>query len=144
MDLVAHAGVVIRAPRSAVWRALLAPESIPRILPVTEVVEPWRLGRRFVWTFQLAEVEARVEGRVQRVEVEQLLEYDYVDPHSLHVLRKSNVHGVLIELSDHELGTQVTVTQDANLSAAAHAHAEGGWRLALANLKELVERAPRE
>lgn len=36
---------------------------------------------------------------------------------------------------------RVVVTQYGNSSAAANAHAEGGWRLALNNLKGLVERA---
>lgn len=47
MELVACASVIIRASRSSVWRALLAPETITQIMPVNEVIAPWRLGERF-------------------------------------------------------------------------------------------------
>jgi uncharacterized protein YndB with AHSA1/START domain len=137
---VAHASVVIRAPRSAVWRALLAPETIPKIMPVTEVVAPWRRGEPFVWVLELAGRASRVEGRVHRVADERLLEYEYADPHSRDVLGVDNVHRVTIELSGDADDTRVAVVQDANLSEAARAHAEGGWRLALNHLKGLVER----
>lgn len=142
VDLVAHASVVICASRSTVWRALLAPETIPKIMPVVEVVAAWRLGESFVWSFELAGRESRVEGRVTRVEEERLLEYDYADPHSRDILGKDTLHRVTIKLTGGDGGTRVAVTQDGNLSTTAHAHAEGGWRLALNHLKGLVERAP--
>lgn len=141
MNHVAHAEVVIRAPRAAVWRALMAPETIPAIMPVTAVVAPWRMGERFVWAFAFADKESRVEGRVHRVEDGRHLEYEFADPHSRDRLGVENVHRVAIELSDHAEQTRVAVTQDANLSEAALAHAEGGWRLALQNFKALVERS---
>jgi len=140
MDLVARASVVIRAPRRAVWSALLAPATIPEILPVSEVVQGWRLGEPFVWVFSLGDIESRVEGRVVAVVEERLLEYEYVDPHARVVQGTHNVHRVTIELSDDDLATRVSVVQDANLSLEAQAHAEGGWRLALNNLRTLVEK----
>jgi uncharacterized protein YndB with AHSA1/START domain len=142
MDLIAKATVLIRAPRSAVWCALMAPETIPQIMPVTKVVAPWRPNAPFSWTFTLAGLESTVSGRVQRVEDERLLEYDYADPHSRSVLGVDNVHRVSIELSDEAGATRVTVVQDANICEAARAHAEGGWRLALNNLARVVQRDP--
>ncbi|MBX3213834.1 MAG: SRPBCC domain-containing protein [Labilithrix sp.] len=140
MDLVARAAVVIGAPRRTVWGALMAPETIPRIMLVSTVIAPWALGERFVWTFTLGGKGSRVEGYVHRVEDGELLEYDFGDPHSRDVLGVDNVHRVVIALADDAGKTRVSVTQDANLSEAARAHAEGGWRLALNNLKGLVER----
>jgi uncharacterized protein YndB with AHSA1/START domain len=81
-----------------------------------------------------------VEGRVQRMEADVLLAYEYVDPHSRDVFQRENVHQVSILLSDEDQGTRLSVTQDANLSRAAQLHAEGGWRLALNQLKGLLER----
>jgi uncharacterized protein YndB with AHSA1/START domain len=137
---VASASLTIQASRRVVWRTLLAPETIPKILPVTEVVSPWRLGESFVWLFVLADQLSRVEGRVLQVDEHRLLEYDYTDPHSRDVLGvRDNVHRVSIELTDEGAHTRVTVTQDANVSDVARLHAEGGWRLALNHLKWLVE-----
>ncbi len=68
--------------------------------------------------------------------------YEYIDPHSRDVLGiDDNVHHVTNVLSDDAEGTRVAIAQGANISATAHAHAEGGWRLALNNLKGLAERA---
>lgn len=117
----------------------MAPETVPKIMPVTSVVAPWALGEPFVWTFILAGKESRVEGRVHRMEEDRLLEYEFADPHSRDALHVRNIHRVRIELADEAGGTRISVTQDANLSETARAHAEGGWRLALNNLKSLVE-----
>jgi uncharacterized protein YndB with AHSA1/START domain len=139
MPLIARASVRIESPRAVVWAALLRPDTVTTIMPVTEVVAGWRAGEPFVWVFELAGKRAQVEGLVHRVEEGRLLEYEYGDPHSREVLHRENVHRVTIELADEATGTRVSVAQDANLGAAAHAHAEGGWRLALNNLKRLVE-----
>ena len=139
-DLVAHASVLINASRSAVWATLLRPDTITKITPVSEVLAPWRLGEQFSWAFEMAGNRTLVEGVVHRLDEAHLIEYDFGDPHSRDLLHRENVHRVTIELSDEGDATRVSVTQDANISRAAHKHAEGGWRLALNNLKGLVER----
>lgn len=109
-------------------------------MPITEVLAPWRAGEPFAWAFEMQEVRTLVEGRVHHLEPGVLLAYEFGDPHSREVLHRENVHQVSIALMDDGPVTRVSVTQDANISAAAHAHAEGGWRLALNHLKGLVER----
>ncbi|AKT40286.1 SRPBCC family protein [Chondromyces crocatus] len=138
-NLVARAAVLIDAPRQAVWDALMQPDSITKILPVTEVISGFRLGEPFVWVFELAGEPSRVEGLVHRVEEGRLLAYEYTDPHSRDVLQREDIHHVTIELSDEGAGTRATVIQDGNVSPAAQAHAEGGWRLSLNHLKGLIE-----
>jgi uncharacterized protein YndB with AHSA1/START domain len=140
-DPVARASVVVCAPRRLVWEALLRPMTVTKIMPVLEVVSGWRLGEPFEWTLELAGGQSRLQGVVHRIEAEYLLEYEYEDPHSRDFLQLENVHRVRIELSDDVDGTRVTVVQDANVTNAARAHAEGGWRMALNNLKGLVESA---
>lgn len=121
------------APRLRVWDVLLRPETILRIMPVTEVISEWRPARPFAWRFEMQGKAKEVVGAVLRIEVDHLLRYDYLDPLT------AKPHRVRIELSDEGTATRVSVVQDNNLTAAAHAHAEGGWRLALNNLKVLVE-----
>lgn len=139
MQLAAHAAVTIAASRRTVWRALLAPETIVRIMPVTQVIAGWQLGEPFVWAFELDGKASRVQGFVRRIEDEHEIEYEYEDPHARDVHGVTNVHRVVITLTEGESGTLVEVLQDANQSAAALAHAEGGWRLALNNLKAYLE-----
>jgi uncharacterized protein YndB with AHSA1/START domain len=141
--LVARACVVVGASRRAVWDALLTPATITKIMPVSEVVSEWRLGEPFEWTFDMNGTRLSVRGLVHRMEPERLFEYEYVDPHSMEFLHVENVHQVTIELSDEAGCTRVAVVQDANVTKATHLHAEGGWRLALNNLKSVVEMALR-
>jgi uncharacterized protein YndB with AHSA1/START domain len=138
-DLVARASVFIGASRQIVWVSLLLPDTITKIMPVAEVIAPWRAGEPFVWAFEMSGKRTLVEGRVHRIEEGVLLAYEYGDPHSRDVLRRRNVHQVSIVLSDEGRGTRVSVTQDANVSRAAQLHAEGGWRLALNHLKGSLE-----
>src|SRR5580658_9733002 len=134
--LVSRASIVVGASRRAVWDKLLNPDTVTKIMPVAEVVSGWRLGQAFEWTFDMAGTGERmsVRGFVHRIEPERLLEYEYVDP-----LNFNNVHRVAIELSDEVGRTRVVVVQDANVTRAAHLHAEGGWRLAFTILRRLME-----
>ena len=109
-------------------------------MPVTEVISEWRAGGPFVWRFEMQGASYEVTGTVLRFDVDRLLEYDYLDPLSVKPDRE-NRHRVTIELTDEGTATRVSVRQDNNLTKAALAHAEGGWRLALNNLKALVESA---
>ena len=122
-----------------VWITLLAPATILRIFPVDRVLSPWRVGEPFSWEFDLNGQRSLVEGRVHRLEPPHLLAYEYVDPHARDVLGVTSVHQVRVELRAESAGTRVLVTEDSHVSVAAHAHAEGGYRLALHNLKALVE-----
>ncbi|HEY0881223.1 MAG TPA: SRPBCC domain-containing protein [Archangium sp.] len=131
--------VDIAAPRETVWNALLTPETLKKIMPVEEVLAPWRLGERFAWRFELAGKPSHVEGLVHRLEAPRLLEYEFVDPHSRDVLKQHHVHRVVIELSEEAGGTRLSLTQDENRTDAAWRHAEGGWRFALGLFKRLVE-----
>ena len=123
------------APRARVWDVLLRPESVMRIMPVTEVVSAWRPASPFAWRFEMLGEVREIVGAVLRFEVGRLLEYDYLDPLT------AKPHRVTIELTDEGTATRVSVIQDNNLSVAAQAHAEGGWRLSLNNFKVLVEAA---
>lgn len=137
--LVARVSVVIEAPRQTVWATLVAPDTITKITPVSEVVAPWRPSAAFVWGFEMLGERTLVEGAVRRFDENRALEYDFVDPHTRDLLHREHLHRVSIELFDEGAATRVTVTQDGNIGSAAHAHAEGGWRLALNHLKRLIE-----
>lgn len=133
-DDLARASVSIAASPDVVWRALVNPTTVPRLMPVTEVVVPWGPGAAFVWRFDLKGETREVSGTVLRFEPGRVLEYDYADPFAV-----GSSHRVTVELAVEGPGTRVSIAHDANRGAAAHAHAEGGWRLALNNLKAMVE-----
>jgi uncharacterized protein YndB with AHSA1/START domain len=142
VTFVARASVVVRAPRSAVWAALFRPESIERALPV-HVVSPWRReGEVFLWMIDMDGTSYRVDGVVHRMQHDHLLEYEFIDPHSLafeHIECRHRVCIALTDEDDEDDGTRISLTQDNNATNAILLHAEGGWRLALHNLKAVVE-----
>jgi uncharacterized protein YndB with AHSA1/START domain len=131
---LAFASVLIAAPRSRVWEVLVRPDTIFQIMPVQEVISEWRPATAFAWRFEMQGKIRDVTGTVLRYEADRVLEYDYLDP-----LVRDNRHRVTIELSEEGTSTRISVVQDRNLTKAALAHAEGGWRLALSNLKAIVE-----
>ncbi len=140
---IAQASVDVQAPPHAVWRCLVAPQTVTNIMPVTEVVHAWQEGAPFLWRVHLLDADFEVRGHVACMRAPEVLEYDYLDPHDLAFAGCETWHHVIIHLRATTAGTHVVVTQDNHTSQAAHQHAEGGWRLALWNLKSLVEDATR-
>jgi uncharacterized protein YndB with AHSA1/START domain len=138
--LVAHASVTINASREKIWDALVDPETMKRYMPLTSVVSEWREGGPIVWKAELEGRSLEVRGTVLRIEPERRLEYS----HSRPIFRMSSAippedHRVTIELSDEGAQTRITVTEQGNTFERERAHSEGGWRLALANMKALME-----
>jgi uncharacterized protein YndB with AHSA1/START domain len=139
--LVARASVFVAAPKTRVWDALIDPRTIERIMPVTEVISGWRPGSPFAWRFEMLGKPYDVVGKVLRFDANHLLVYDYTDPLQAKSRASKSRHRVSIELAEEGTGTRISVSHDNNLTSAALAHAEGGWRLALNNLKAIVEGA---
>ena len=139
---VARVAVTIGASGAKVWDALVNPETIKQYMPVTDVVSEWREGSALLWKSEFQGKPFEVTGTVLRVESERLLEYD----HSRPIFRSARAsrapvtyQRVTIELSDEGTQTHISVTQRDNTTERELAHSEGGWRLALGNLKALLE-----
>jgi uncharacterized protein YndB with AHSA1/START domain len=138
--LVAHVSATINAPRAKVWDAFVNSETIKRYSPATSVVSDWREGSPIVWKAELEGKSLEIRGTVLRLEPPRLLEYS----HSRPLFRAPSViplenHRVTIELSEVGTQTRVSLIEQGNTSERELAHTEGGWRLALANLKALLE-----
>jgi uncharacterized protein YndB with AHSA1/START domain len=139
--LTARVSVRIDAPSASVWDALMDPEKIQQYMPVASVAASWRVGSPIVWTSEFQGKPFEVHGTVLRVEPQRVLEYS----HSLPVFRSSDAarpregYRVTIELTDDGARTQVSVTEHGNTTERELAHSEGGWRLALGNMKALLE-----
>jgi len=140
--LVARVSVTINASRAKVWDALVTPGTIKQYLPVTDVDSDWHEGSPIVWRSEFQSKPFEIKGTVLRLESGRLLEYD----HSRPIFRPSGdgralvTHQrVTIELGDEGPQTRVSVTERDNKTERELAHSEGGWRLALGNMKALLE-----
>jgi uncharacterized protein YndB with AHSA1/START domain len=140
--LVARASVTINAPRAKVWNALVNPDTIKRYAPVSEVVSDWRENSSIVWRGVLEGRSIETRGTVVRVQPERLLEYERSRPmFGLVAAGRSlaNDRRVTIELSDEGAQTRLSLTEQGNMTEREFAHTEGSWRLALSNMKALLE-----
>ena len=141
---VARVAVTIGASRAKVWDALVNPETIRQYLPVTSVVSEWRDGSPIVWKSEWLGKPLEVKGTILRLEAPNDLEFTQSRP----IFRPSGAsdsprhyHRVTIKLSDDGTRTRISVVQDNNTTARELEHSAGGWRLALHNLKALLEGA---
>lgn len=133
-ELLGRASVTIDASRAAVWDTLVDPGAMTRFMPVDHVEWGRVAGDPIRWTAEVGPRRYDVSGTIRRIEPERRLEYAYFDP----ITRTRRT--VAIELTGDALPTRVTVAESLN-TERERAHIEGGWRLMLATLKTLLERA---
>jgi uncharacterized protein YndB with AHSA1/START domain len=139
---VARVSATINASREKVWNALVDPEVMKLYMPLTSVASEWRVNSSIVWKGELEGKPLETRGTVLRLEPERMLEYSHTRP----IFRASRAvppesHRVTIELSGGGGQTNISVTELGNATEREHAHSEGGWRLALANMKAVLEGA---
>jgi len=139
--LVARVSLTINAPRAKVWDALVDPEKIKQYILASDVVSAWREGSSIVWKSEFHGKPFEIKGTILRLEPQRLLEFDQSRPvfRATQVVRPSDYHRVTIELSDEGAQTHLSLIEQGNASERELAHAQGGWQLALGNMKALLE-----
>jgi len=140
--LVARVSLSINAPRATVWDALVDPEKIKQYIFVTDVVSEWREGSSIVWKSEFQNKNFEIRGTIVRLESQRVLEFDQSRPifrSSRAIHSPEDYHRVTIELSDEGAHTHLSLTERGNTTERELAHSEGGWRMALGNMKALLE-----
>jgi uncharacterized protein YndB with AHSA1/START domain len=143
---VAHVSLTIAAPWASVWAAFVDPQMIERYMPVADFASDWREGGQMTWRFEWLGKPLEVRGTVLRFDPPHVLAYRYSRP----IFRAGAAaeppgkqHRVTIELFDEEARTRISITVENNETRRELEHTEGGWRLALNNLKALLESTDR-
>lgn len=139
--LVARVSLTINAPRAKVWDALVDPEKITQYILASDVVSAWREGSSIVWKSEFHGKPFEIKGTILRLEPQRLLEFDQSRPvfRATQVVRPSDYHRVTIELSDEGAQTHLSLIEQGSTTEREFAHAQGGWQLALGNMKALLE-----
>ncbi len=140
-DLIAHASVVIDAPRARVWRALVTPEDISRYMFGAEVISDWNVGSPITWRGQWQGRAYEDKGVILEADRERTLRYSHYSPLSGTAGEPEDYHTVTIQLSGEGAQTIVSLTQDNNSSEQAREHSEKNWAAMLDALKDFVEGA---
>ena len=139
--LVARVSLTINAPTARVWDALIDPDKIKQYILASDVVSQWREGSSIVWKSEFNGKPFEIKGTILRLEPQRLLEFDQSRPifRVSQTLRPSDYHRVTIELSDQGKGTHLSLIDQGNATERELAHSQGGWQLALGNMKALLE-----
>lgn len=138
-DLIAKAATVIRAPKDRVWEALIAPDAIKQYMFGADVESDWREGSQIKWKGEFNNKKYEDKGVILEIVPGQALQYSHFSPLSGKPDRPENYHTVTITLSESDLETQVTLSQDNNDDEESRRESEQNWTVMLDVLKKYVE-----
>ncbi len=139
--------IVINAPASQVWDALVNPEQTKKYMFGCETVSDWQPGSPVLWKGSYEGQEmVFVKGIVLEIRPPAFLKYTVIDPNAaMEDLPKNYLH-VSYSLEEQEGKTILTVLQDGFETAAdgekryrdSYNNGEG-WNPILIEIKKLVE-----
>lgn len=138
-NLVAETEINIKASKAAVWEALTDPEKIKQYMFGARVESEWKEGSQITWKGNFKGVSFRDKGVIIEMTPGKTLRFTHYSPLSKLPDTPENYHIVTIELTSHDKGTQVKLTQDNNPSEESRSHSEENWSMMLEGLKKLLE-----
>ncbi len=145
--LIVKNTIVINAPVSKVWDALVNPEQTKKYMFGCETVSDWKVGSALLWKGMYEGKEmVFVKGSIVDIKPEKFLAYTTIDPNSTIDDTSKNYLTVTYSLSSDKGKTTLVVTQgDYNKVAEGkkryqEAYNNGeGWHPILLQIKSLVE-----
>ncbi len=138
--LIARASIMINAPVSKVWQALVNPDVIKQYMFGTNVISEWKEGSPIFWIGEWKGKSYEDKGTVLKLEKGRMLQYSHFSPLTGKPDLPENYHTVTIELSADGAQTIVSLSQDNNATEQAREHSEKNWRMMLEGLKKLLEK----
>ena len=146
-SLVIKNSIVINAPASKVWDALVNPQQTKKYMFGCETVSDWKVGSELLWTGEYEGKEmVFVKGTIVSIDPEKLLVYTTIDPHSTIDDVSENYLTVTYALTEENGQTVFTVTQGDYTKVAEgerrylEAYNNGeGWNPILVEIKKIVE-----
>ena len=145
--LIIENTIVINAPASVVWNALVNPEQTKKYMFGCEALSDWNVGSPLLWKGEYEGKEMIfVKGHIVDIQPEKFLAYTAIDPNSTIVDTPENYLTVTYTLSSVKGQTTLTVTQGDYSTVAEgerryqEAYNNGeGWNPILREIKKLVE-----
>ena len=135
----AKAVIVINAPATKVWEALVTPQLIKRYLFGTEVTTNWQVGSPITYKGVWEGKAYEDKGKVLEIEPGKLLVSTFWSSMAGLPDVPENYKTVRYDLSAEGKRTILTLTQDNNETQDAASNSEQNWKAVLAEMKKLVE-----
>ncbi len=139
-NLIAKAGITIKAPASKVWEALTKPELIKQYLFGTETITDWKVGSPIAYKGVWEGKSYEDKGKILQFEPEKILETTYWSSMGGLQDAPENYNKVTYELSAGDGQTTLTITQDNCKSEEGRTHSEKNWTMVLGKIKEILEK----
>ena len=137
--LIAEASTTINAPAGKVWDALVNPSLIKQYMFGTNVTSEWRKGSPIVWKGEWEGRKYEDKGTILELRPERMLRYSHFSALSGLPDTAENYHNITIELKSKGKQTEVSLSQDNNLTEEERQHSQKNWEMMLAGLKKLLE-----
>jgi uncharacterized protein YndB with AHSA1/START domain len=137
--LIAHATIMIDAPREKVWDALVDPAAIKQYFFGATVISDWHLGSPIIWKGEWQGNPYEDKGVILKFQPGKMIQYSHFSPLSGLPDKPENYHTVTIEVSAAENLTKVSLSQDHNATEEERVHSEQNWGMMMVNLKKYLE-----
>jgi uncharacterized protein YndB with AHSA1/START domain len=138
-NLIARSSIVVDAPASRVWQALVTPSAVKQYMFGTDMRSEWKEGSPVTWTGEWQGRKYEDRGVIKQFKPNQALQYTHFSPLAGLPDEPENYHTVTIQLAPEGERTRVSLTQDNNATEEERAHSEQNWGVMLEGLKKFVE-----
>ena len=130
----------IDAPIGRVWQAITSPDLIKQWFFGVDTESDWRVGSPLVHTGEYQGKPYVDRGAILKIDPPRLLEHSHWSEVSGKPDRPDEYQIVTWSLAERGAGTELTITERNLPSAEAAKTSEDAWKMALSQLKELLER----
>jgi uncharacterized protein YndB with AHSA1/START domain len=138
-EITGTSNIVIDAPASTVWDALINPDLIKKYLFGTNATSNWKVGSALTFEGEHDGKRYKDKGTILAKKSNKLLRYSYWSSLSGMDDKPENYYTVTYKLSEEANKTTVTVIQENIKTQQAKQHSESNWKKVLEKLKEVVE-----
>lgn len=131
--------IIINAPTTEVWDALVNPDKIKEYFYGTETIADWQKGGKIIFRGNFDGKSYEDKGFVVQIDPPRLLEYKYWSAWSGLEDKPENYQSVSFKLLPDNDATQLIMTQSGFADTDKQNHAEQMWPEVLINIKKVVE-----
>lgn len=135
----AKTSIVIDAPRSKVWEALIDPVQVKQYLFGTDMKTDWKVGSPITYTGSWEGKPYEDKWTVLAFEPENRIETTYWSGFSGLADVPENYQKVSYLLSDVDGGTELKLIQENIASEEVAKHSEENWSMVFKKMKEMLE-----
>jgi uncharacterized protein YndB with AHSA1/START domain len=139
-NIKGEVSILIDAPTSKVWEALITPEIIKQYFFGTDAISEWKAGSSITFSGEWEGKHYEDKGTILEVIPNKLFRYDYWSSMSGIEDQPENYMIITYALAEENNNTLLIVIQENIPDEKTRDHSEENWKKVLADLKQLMEK----